>query len=66
MQTQAGARERGVECVELLAEGAHSDEIGHGFRFDPDRIPVDVGQRSGVCRTVSRSEATLGFVNYSL
>jgi hypothetical protein len=45
---------------------AHSDEIGHRFRFDPDRIPADVGQRSGVCRTVSRSEATLGFVNYSL
>lgn len=49
-----------------IAIVAHSDEIGHGFRFDPDRIPVDVGQRSGVCRTVSRSEATLGFVNYSL
>lgn len=25
--------------------------FGHRFRFDPDRNPVDVGQRSGVCRT---------------
>jgi hypothetical protein len=25
--------------------------FGHRFRFDPDRIPADVGQRSGVCRT---------------
>ena len=45
---------------------ADSDEIGHRFRFYPDRIPADVGQRSGVCRTVARSEATLGFVHYSL
>jgi hypothetical protein len=47
-------------------QAAHSDEIGHRFRFDPDRIPADAGQRSGVCRTLSRSEATLGFVNYSV
>jgi heat shock protein HslJ len=28
--------------------------FGHRFRFHPDRIPADVGQRSGVCRTAFR------------
>ena len=28
--------------------------FGHRFRFDPDRIPADVGQRSGVSRTEFR------------
>ena len=60
MASSHGARLRAVWLT------AHSDQVGHRFRFEPDRIPVDVGQRSGVCRTVSRSEATLGFVNYSL
>jgi hypothetical protein len=54
-------------CVlPLRSHGAYSDEIGYRFRFSPDRIPADVGQRSGNIRTVSRSEATLGCVNYSV
>ncbi|CAG0971970.1 hypothetical protein ARNL5_01760 [Anaerolineae bacterium] len=34
---------------------AHSDQIGHRFRFNPDRIPADVGQRSDSIRTAFRT-----------
>ena len=54
-----------VALGEFETFAADSNEIGHLFRFHPDTIPADVGQRSGVCRTVSRSEATRGFAKYS-
>jgi hypothetical protein len=31
----------------LRVRVAYSDEIGHGFRLYPDRIPADAGQRPG-------------------
>jgi hypothetical protein len=37
--------------MELFDEMRIPAAFGHRFRFDPDRNPVDVGQRSGVCRT---------------
>ncbi len=54
-----------LKGVPLLDKTAYSDEIGHGFRFLSDSNPGDVGQSSGIDRTDSRSEATLGLVNYS-
>jgi hypothetical protein len=60
-QAPAGVEEQDLEVLDrvhtvLLRIPAL---FGHRFRLYPDRVPADVGQRSGVCQTGFRGVRTV-------